>query len=342
VSEFTQHVLVAGGAGFLGSHLCGALLDRGHEVTSIDNFSTGSPSNIVGYCGNPRFRSITHDVTQPFAANPEISKMVADSPPARICNLASPASPPAYMRLAIETLDAGSAGTKNLLDLAVSVGARFLQASTSEVYGDPDVHPQPESYWGRVNPNGPRSMYDESKRFAEALCAAYVRQKGLDLRTVRIFNTYGPKMAPGDGRVVSNFIGQALQNLPLTIFGDGQQTRSFCYVDDEVAGILALLDSDVVEPVNIGNPHEFTVAALATLVVEMTDSRSRLEFLPAREDDPVQRCPDISRAVSLLGWTPQTDLRTGLHNTTDWFRSLAEFAPAASKEAVRALSGPAV
>jgi nucleoside-diphosphate-sugar epimerase len=320
-----QHFVVAGGAGFLGSHLCTALLERGDEVTCIDNYSTGSLDNIGPLFDYSTFRSFDHDITVPLSENDEVSRAMRDRAPTRICNLASPASPPVYMRLALETLGAGSAGTKNLLDLAVDTGARFLQASTSEIYGDPDVHPQPESYWGRVNPIGPRSMYDESKRFAEALCAAYVRQCGVDLRTVRIFNTYGPRMSPSDGRVVTSFISQALNNTPLTIFGDGSQTRSFCYVDDEIAGIVALLDSEITGPVNIGNPHEFTIEALAKAVLELTSSDSSFTYCPSREDDPLQRCPDITRASSLLGWTPKTELREGLQKTIEWFRTLPEF-----------------
>ena len=320
-----QHIVVAGGAGFLGSHLCGALLERGDRVTCIDNFCTGSPSNVQALTAHSDFTLIYHDITEPLASSPQLTEALAVEAVTRICNLASPASPPTYVRLAIETLRVGSIGMQNLLDLAVETGARILQASTSEVYGDPDVHPQPESYWGRVNPIGPRSMYDESKRFAEALCAAYVRQKSVDLRTVRIFNTYGPRLSPDDGRVVTNFISQALKHEPLTIYGDGTQTRSFCYVDDEITGIIALLDSDVTGPVNIGNPGEFTMLELAQLVIELTKSDSALTFHPLPGDDPLQRRPDITRASSLLGWTPKIDLRDGLTRTIAWFKTLPEF-----------------
>ena len=320
-----QHVLVAGGAGFLGSHLCTVLLERGDRVTCVDNFCTGSQANVQTLIAHPNFTLIDHDITEPLAGSALLTEALAAHPVTRICNMASPASPPTYVRLAIETLRVGSVGMQNLLDLAVETGARILQASTSEVYGDPDIHPQPESYWGRVNPIGPRSMYDESKRFAEALCAAYVRQKSVDLRTVRIFNTYGPRLSPNDGRVVTNFISQALRNESITIYGEGTQTRSFCYVDDEIAGILALLDSEVTGPVNIGNPGEFTMLELAKLIIELTKSDSVLTFHPLPGDDPLQRRPDITRASSLLGWTPKTDLREGLTRTIAWFKTLPEF-----------------
>jgi nucleoside-diphosphate-sugar epimerase len=325
MSSSNDHVLVAGGAGFLGSHLCEVLLSRGDKVTSIDNFCTGSLANVKHLCGEPGFSLVDHDITRPFSENDVLGRVLGARKPTKICNLASPASPPTYMQMAIETLHVGSLGMKNLLDLAVETGARILQASTSEVYGDPDVHPQTESYWGRVNPIGPRSMYDESKRFAEALCTAYATQKDVDVRLVRIFNTYGPRLSPTDGRVVTNFIGQALKNEPLTIFGDGEQTRSFCYVDDEIAGIVALLDSDVTGPVNIGNPNEFTMLQLAEIVLALTESESAISLLPKREDDPLQRCPDITRASSLLGWMPKTELREGLQKTIEWFRTLPEF-----------------
>ena len=318
-------VVVAGGAGFLGSHLCRRLVDRGDTVVCVDNFSTGTPTNVSDLIGHERFTLIEHDITEPFANTSVLHEYLITHRPSRICNMASPASPPTYVRLAIETLMVGSIGMRNLLDLAVDLGARILQASTSEVYGDPEVHPQPESYWGHVNPNGPRSMYDESKRFAEALCAAYVVQKAVDLRTVRIFNTYGPGLAPNDGRVVTNFISQALRSEPITIFGDGNQTRSFCYVDDEISGIVALLDSNLTGPVNIGNPGEFTMLELAELVLELTESKSQLVFLPLPGDDPTQRKPDLTRANNELGWAPTTDLRVGLQRTIAWFRSLPEF-----------------
>ncbi len=316
---------MAGGAGFLGSHLCEALLERGDRVTSLDNYSTGSVENTRMLQSTSTFAFVPHDITSPLPSNMKILNACDAEPFTDICNLASPASPPAYMRLAIETLQAGSVGVANLLEFSQSCGARFLQASTSEIYGDPDVHPQPESYWGRVNPIGPRSMYDESKRFAEALCVAYERQRGVDLRMVRIFNTYGPRLSWQDGRVVTNFIAQALRNEPLTILGDGSQTRSFCFVTDEIAGIVALLDSVVLGPVNIGNPEESTILELAHLVCDLTGSRSELVFRPFREDDPMKRQPDLSRASSLLGWNPKVDLREGLTHTIEWFRTLPEF-----------------
>lgn len=321
----TQVVYVAGGAGFLGSHLCRLFLDRGDRVVCIDNYSTGFAVNLEAMIEHPRFTAVEHDITEPFDANPALAALVASEPPTRICNMASPASPPTYHRLAIETLMVGSVGMRNLLELAVSTGARILQASTSEVYGDPDVHPQPESYWGHVNPIGPRSMYDESKRFAEALCVTYARTRGVDVRLPRIFNTYGPGLSPDDGRVVTNFIAQALRGEPLTVYGDGMQTRSFCFVDDEVRGLGALLDSDVQGPVNIGNPNEFTMLELALLVLELTGSASVIEHLPLPGDDPLQRQPDITRARVELGWEPAVMLREGLERTVAWFRTLPQF-----------------
>lgn len=317
--------LVAGGAGFLGGHLCRALLSRGDVVLCVDNFSTGNASNVSDLTSSSRFHLLDHDVVEPFAKNSELQAMLDRVDLVRICNLASPASPPTYQRLAVETLLVGSIGMKHLLDLAVERGARLLQASTSEVYGDPDVHPQPESYWGRVSPNGPRSMYDESKRFAEAICAEYERSRGVDLRTARIFNTYGPGMSPDDGRVVTNFIAQALRAEPLTVYGDGSQTRSFCFVHDQIAGHLALLESDVTGPVNIGNPHEFTMLELANLVLELTGSSSPIVYRVLPGDDPTQRRPDISRASKELGWLPTVELREGLERTVAWFRSLPAF-----------------
>lgn len=316
-----MNTLVAGGAGFLGSHLCRALLDRGDTVLCVDNFATGFRSNVAELEGFSRFHVIEHDIVESLERSEELQGLLRSLPLQRICNLASPASPPAYQRLAVETLMAGSVGMKNLLDLALATGARVLQASTSEVYGDPEVHPQPESYWGHVNPNGPRSMYDESKRFAEALCAVYAATYSVEIRTVRIFNTYGPMMGPNDGRVISSLIGQALRGESLTVFGDGMQTRSFCYVADQVRGQLALLESDVTGPVNIGNPQEFTMLALAELVLELTESSSTIEFRPLPLDDPRQRCPDGTRAVRELGWEPRVDLLEGLGLTIDWFRS---------------------
>ena len=323
-------VLVAGGAGFLGSHLCELLLGRGDTVVCVDNFATGSPDNVAHLRDRRGFTVVEHDVTEPLTTNSQLRALHVPSGLTAICNMASPASPPTYQRLAVETLLVGSIGMKNLLDLAVVSGARVLQASTSEVYGDPDVHPQPESYWGRVNPIGERSMYDESKRFAEALCATYERSRGVTVRLARIFNTYGPRLSPDDGRVVTNFIGQALRGEPITVYGDGTQTRSFCFVDDEVRGLAALLDSDVSGPVNIGNPCEFTMLELADLVIALTGSSSKVVHRPLPGDDPKQRRPDITRARELVGWEPTIALRDGLVRTIAWFRELPAFAALAS------------
>jgi dTDP-glucose 4,6-dehydratase len=304
-------VVVTGGAGFLGSHLCEALLARGDEVVALDNLVTGRVANIEHLFGQPGFRFVDHDVST-FIWVPGAVDAVL--------HFASPASPVDYLEMPIQTLKVGSLGTHNGLGLAKAKGARFLLASTSEVYGDPEVHPQTEAYWGHVNPIGPRGVYDEAKRFAEAMTMAYHRYHGLDVRLVRIFNTYGPRMRAQDGRVVSNFLVQALQGKALTLYGDGTQTRSFCYVDDEVQGILALLDSDVVGPVNVGNPHEFTVRQLAELVLEVTGSSSELVYEPLPVDDPAQRQPDIGLARTALGWEPRIELREGLTRTADWFR----------------------
>ena len=306
-----RRILVAGGAGFLGSHLCDLILGAGDEVVCVDNLCTGRTSNIEHLVDHAGFTFIHHDVVKPFSV---------DGPIDAVMNLASPASPKDYFRLPLETLDVGSAGTRNLLDLAERAGARFFMASTSEVYGDPSVHPQVESYFGNVNPIGVRSVYDEAKRFAEALTMAYGRERGVEVRLVRIFNTYGPRMKADDGRVVSNFIAQALTEQPITIYGDGSQTRSFCYVDDEVRGFMALLDSDVVGPVNIGNPGEFTMLELARLVLDVTGSSSPLVFEPLPSDDPKQRRPDITLATELLGWQPTTVLAEGVERTIAWFR----------------------
>lgn len=306
-----SRVVVAGGAGFLGSHLCRALLARGDEVVAVDNLITGSKSNVDALGDEDGFSFQFADVIEPVAV---------DGPVDVVMNLASPASPADFAVIPIQILQVGSAGTKNLLDLARAKEARFFQASTSEVYGDPTEHPQSESYWGHVNPVGPRSVYDEAKRFGEALTMAYHRTHGLDVRLVRIFNTYGPHMRSDDGRVVSNFITQALLGKPLTVYGDGSQTRSFCYVSDEVAGFLAVLDSDYVGPVNIGNPSEFTVLDLARLTLEITGADSEITFVALPEDDPTQRCPDITRART-LGWQPHVDLRSGVERTAAWFRA---------------------
>ena len=307
------HVVVAGGAGFLGSHLCDRLLDRGDMVTCLDDLSTGSADNVRHLASSDRFRLVRSDVID--AASLELDGVTA------VMHLASPASPPEYLRRPLDTLMANSVGTHQLLELARRHDARFFLASTSEVYGDPLVHPQPETYWGNVNPNGERSVYDEAKRFAESITMTYHRTYGLDVRIARIFNTYGPRMQPDDGRVVTNFIHQALAGQPITIYGDGSQTRSFCYVDDEVDGLLALLDSDHVGPVNIGNPDEFTMHELARLVLELIDTASEIVFEPLPSDDPQLRRPDISLAIATLGWSPTIALRDGLTKTIEWFRT---------------------
>lgn len=309
-----MRILITGAAGFLGSHLCDRFRREGHSVVAIDNYITGTPENLAHLRGDG-FELVQHDVTE-YVHVPG----VLDG----ILHFASPASPTDYLELPIQTLKVGSLGTHKALGLAKAKEARFLLASTSEVYGDPLVHPQPESYWGNVNPIGPRGVYDEAKRFAEALTMAYRRAHGVDTRIVRIFNTYGPRMRPGDGRVVSNFIVQALRGEPLTVYGDGGQTRSFCYVSDEVEGIYRLFMSDVTEPVNIGNPDEFRVSELADLVLELTGSPSKIRHLPLPEDDPKVRQPDITRARELLGWEPQVPLREGLAQTIEYFRGLQE------------------
>ena len=305
-----MRVVVTGGAGFLGSHLCRALLARGDEVVAIDNLVTATADNLAELFGRPGFSFVRSDVSNFVHVAGRVDAVL---------HFASPASPKDYLELPIQTLKVGSLGTHNLLGLAREKGARFLLASTSEVYGDPQVHPQTEDYWGHVNPVGPRGVYDEAKRFAEAMTMAYHRYHGVDVRIVRIFNTYGPRMRPADGRVVSNLLVQALAGKPLTIYGDGSQTRSFCYVDDEVRGILALLDSDYVGPVNVGNPDEFTIREAAELVLEVTGSASEVVFEPLPVDDPTQRRPDISLARRVLGWEPRVPLREGLARTAEWF-----------------------
>ncbi len=304
--------VVTGGAGFLGSHLCERLLAQGHRVLCVDNLVTGRTANVAHLLGRPDFRHLHHDVSRPFEVPEEVESVL---------HFASPASPIDYLELPIQTLKVGSLGTHNTLGLAKAKRARYLLASTSEVYGDPLVHPQPESYWGNVNPVGPRGVYDEAKRFAEAMTMAYHREHGMDVRISRTFNTYGPRMRANDGRVVSNFIVQALEGKPLTVYGDGSQTRSFCYVDDQVRGLVALLDSDYVGPVNIGNPYEFTVLELARLVLEMTGSGSEIRFEALPVDDPTQRRPDITLARRVLGWEPQVQVREGLEKTIAWFAS---------------------
>jgi dTDP-glucose 4,6-dehydratase len=299
--------LVTGGAGFLGSHLCDELLRRGHRVICVDNLETGSLHNIE-HIRSPEFVLLHKDIIHPF---------FVEEPVDFVYHFASPASPIDYLRLPLHTLKVGSYGTHNALGLAKLHRARFLTASTSEVYGDPQVHPQPENYWGHVNPIGPRGVYDEAKRYAEALVMAYHRQQGVDTAIVRIFNTYGPRMRPHDGRAVPTFLRQALQDRPLTVFGDGSQTRSFCYVDDLIRGIVTLAESDVHLPVNVGNPNEFTLLELARTVIEVTESRSELIYEPLPVDDPQQRQPDIARARDLLGWEPGVELREGLRRTID-------------------------
>jgi UDP-glucuronate decarboxylase len=308
-----KRILVTGGAGFLGSHLCDLLLARGHEVLCADNLFTGSRRNIEHLLGHPRFEFIRHDVTFPLYVEVD-----------EIYNLACPASPVHYQHDPVQTTKTSVHGAINMLGLAKRLNCRILQASTSEVYGDPQVHPQREDYWGHVNPIGPRSCYDEGKRCAETLFFDYHRQHGLQIRVARIFNTYGPRMHPNDGRVVSNFIVQALQGEPITIYGNGEQTRSFCYVDDLVAGLTKLMDGgpDLTCPVNLGNPAEFTIRALAEQVIALTGSRSKLEFRPLPVDDPMQRKPNIERAFESLGWHPTVMLEEGLVKTIAYFDAL--------------------
>jgi nucleoside-diphosphate-sugar epimerase len=313
-----MRVLLAGGAGFIGSHMADALLARGDTVVAVDNFVTGRPSNIAHLAGHDRFRLAEVDVTAALPGD------IADDRFDAVMHLASPASPSDFARIPLEILAVGSTGTRNLLDLARAHGARFFLASTSEVYGDPLVHPQPESYWGNVSSIGPRSCYDEAKRFSEALTMAYHRVHGVDVRIVRIFNTYGERMRPEDGRVVSTFIDQALRGEPLTLHGDGQQTRSFCHVSDEVAGLLAVLDGPITGPVNVGNPGEFTMRQLAELVIAITGSISEIVAVPMpseRDGDPLQRKPDITLARHTYGWEPQVSLEDGLTRMIEWFRT---------------------
>ncbi|MEU7039256.1 UDP-glucuronic acid decarboxylase family protein [Streptomyces sp. NPDC046237] len=305
-----MRVVVTGGGGFLGSHLCEALLRRGDEVVCLDDLSTGQPENLTHLGTYPGFEFVHTDVS-----------VAADVPGAvdAVAHLASPASPPDYLRMPLQTLAVGSRGTENALELARRNNARFVLASTSEVYGDPQIHPQDEEYWGHVNPVGPRSVYDEAKRYAEAVSFAYHRTLGVDVGVVRIFNTYGPRMRPHDGRVVSSFISQALSGEPLTIYGDGKQTRSFCYVSDLVRGLVAMLDSSQTGPVNLGNPEEWTVHDLAELVLDITGSRSEIRYHPLPTDDPVRRRPVITRAMEHLGWRPEVPVADGVRWTVDWF-----------------------
>ncbi|MFN0193718.1 MAG: UDP-glucuronic acid decarboxylase family protein [Aestuariivirga sp.] len=306
-----MRILVTGGAGFLGSHLCDRLVELGHEVTAIDNLQTGSRANLAHLKGNRNVAFQVHDVVQAYKGKFD-----------RIYNLACPASPPHYQHDPVRTARTSFLGADNMLDLARRTGARFFQASTSEVYGDPVEHPQREDYRGNVNPIGPRACYDEGKRIAETLCFDYRRQFGVDVRVARIFNTYGPRMNPDDGRVVSNFIVQALRGEPITIYGDGKQTRSFCYVDDLIDGFLRLMetDSEIGGPINLGNPGEFTVRELAEIVIEMTGSKSELVTRPLPMDDPLLRRPEISRAREQIGWEPKIDLLEGLQRTIGYFR----------------------
>ncbi len=304
--------LVTGGAGFIGSHLCEALLERGEEVLCLDNFFTGRKTNIEHLLGHPRFELVRHDLVNPIVLETD-----------RIFNFACPASPVHYQFNPVKTIKTNVMGALNMLGLAKRVGARILQASTSEVYGDPTVHPQTEEYWGNVNPIGPRSCYDEGKRVAETLCFDYHNQNQVDIRVIRIFNTYGPRMLVNDGRVVSNFIVQALRNAPISIYGDGGQTRSFCYVSDLVRGILRMMDTDGFHgPVNLGNPGEFTILELAQKVIALTGSRSVLEYHPLPENDPTRRRPDISLAEERLGWSPKVPLEEGLTETIRYFDTL--------------------
>lgn len=308
-----MEILVTGAAGFLGSHLVDRLLADGHTVLGVDNLSTGRTGNLAHLAGNSRFTFHQADITQ--------GRIELKTPINRLYNLASPASPVDYHRLGLETLDVGSIGVKAMCELAQASGARLLQASTSECYGDPAVHPQTEDYYGHVNPVGPRSVYDESKRFAEATVTAYHRYRKLDARIARIFNTYGPRMRLDDGRVLPAFVGQALRGEPLTVFGDGSQTRSFCYVDDLIDGLVRLMESDAgLAPVNLGNPEEITILDFALEILKLTDSAGPINYQPLPQDDPLQRCPDITRAKKLLGWQPRVARSEGLKRTLDYFR----------------------
>ncbi|HXE04496.1 MAG TPA: UDP-glucuronic acid decarboxylase family protein [Bryobacteraceae bacterium] len=319
-----MRILISGAAGFLGSHLTDRLLAEGDSVIGVDNFATGSSENLAHLAHEPRFEFKEWDICRPMGSAAE---GVFDPGPVNyVFNLASPASPPEYLRLPLETLLAGSAGTRNMLELASRCGARFLHASTSECYGDPAEHPQKEDYWGHVNPVGPRSVYDEAKRFSEALVMAYHRTRSLNTHLARIFNTYGPRLHPSDGRVISNFLMQALRGDPLTVYGDGRQTRSFCYVDDLIEGLVRLARSDEHLPVNIGNPDEFTILECARWVLEVTGSKSLLVFEPLPVDDPTRRCPDISKARNALGWEPRISLRDGLAKSLEYFKSKLEAA----------------
>lgn len=313
-----SRVVVTGGAGFLGSHLCESLLDRGDEVVCLDNLCTGNIDNVEPLFGRDGFSFIRHDVS---------NHIWVPGPVDQVMHLASPASPVDFARIPIQILKVGSLGTHNCLGLAREKGAIFFLASTSEVYGDPAVHPQPETYWGNVNPIGPRGVYDEAKRFGEALAMAYHRHHGLAVRIVRIFNTYGPRMRPDDGRVVSNFITQAIRGEPITMYGDGSQTRSFCYVDDQIRGHLALLDGEHTGPINIGNDVEFSMLELAKIVLDVTNSTSAIEFAPLPKDDPTRRRPDLSEANEKLSWKPTVPLAEGVARTAEYFERVLAGAP---------------
>ena len=307
-----ERILVTGGAGFIGSHLCKRLLDDGNKVICLDNFFTGVKSNVEKLLANPNFELVEHDITQPF-----------DADVTQIYNLACPASPPHYQFNPIKTLKTSVLGMMNVLELAHKCNAKVLQASTSEIYGDPQIHPQVESYWGNVNPIGIRSCYDEGKRCAETMMMDYHRQYGVQIKIVRIFNTYGPLMLPNDGRVVSNFIIQGLKNQDITIYGEGTQTRSFCYVDDLIEGFIRMMASDLTGPVNLGNPSERTILDLAKLIIKMTDSNSKLIFKPLPSDDPIKRRPDITLAKKELDWEPTVDIEIGLSKTIEYFKKLS-------------------
>ena len=304
-----KKILITGGAGFIGSHLCERLLKEGNEVICLDNFFTGSKNNIVHLMNNPYFEVIRHDIEEPILIEVD-----------EIYNLASPASPIHYQKDPVKTVRTNVMGAINVLEIAKRTGAKILQASTSEVYGDPEIHPQVEEYRGNVNPIGPRACYDEGKRCAETLFFDYYREYGVDIRVVRIFNTYGPRMAINDGRVVSNFIIQALQNKDITIYGDGNQTRSFCFVDDLVDGLIKMMKSNITGPINLGNPKEFTILELAKKIINITNSKSKIVFIPLPQDDPMQRKPDITKAKKYLNWYPKIDLDTGLIKTIKYFK----------------------
>lgn len=308
-----MRILITGGAGFIGSHLVDRLIGEGHEVVAMDNLITGDLANLAHHRANPRFEFIHHNVSNHIHVSGHLDWVL---------HFASPASPIDYLQLPIQTLKVGAMGTHNALGLAKAKGAKFMIASTSEVYGDPLIHPQPEDYWGNVNPIGPRGVYDEAKRYAEAITMAYHRVHAVDVRILRIFNTYGPRNRVNDGRVVPTFINQALRGESLTVFGEGQQTRSFQYVDDLVEGIRRLMDASVNVPVNIGNPRELTILEFAKLILELTGSSSQIEYLPLPEDDPKTRRPDIARAKSLLGWEPRVPVEEGLRRTIEWYRAL--------------------